>query len=63
LVHADVTELELDLYLIFSQKRGESNELIPEILDEVIIDILNPSFNLYGYVFVHNVKGIFFFKN
>jgi hypothetical protein len=42
LIHADIFQLKVDLDVVVGQKGGELDELVPEILDELIVDVGDP---------------------
>lgn len=46
LIHADALELEIDLDVVISQKGREFDELVPEVLDELVVDIGDPGLQL-----------------
>ena len=48
LIHTDILQLEFDLDIIVGEKGGELDELIPKILNELVIDIGDPSLQLDG---------------
>ena len=63
LVHAYVFEVEFNLDEVVGKERAEADQLVPESLNELIIDIGDPSLDLDGHVLKHEVNAFVFFKN
>lgn len=63
MVHADVLELEIDFDVVIGEEGGELDELVPEILDELIIDVGDPCFQLDGDVLEEEVDALLFLQD
>ena len=57
-IHADIFELEVNAEIAIGQKGGKLNQLVPEVLDKLIIDIGYPSLHLDRHVLVKKVYAL-----
>jgi hypothetical protein len=62
LVHSNIPELKLGLDEIVGQKGGELDELVPEILDKLVIDVGDPGFQFDGDVLVDQIEVLLLFQ-
>ncbi len=58
LVHADVFELEVDFDVVVGEEGGELDELVPEVLDELVVDVGDPGLQLDGDVLEEEVHRL-----
>ena len=63
MVHTYVFELEVDFDEVVGEERGEFDELVSEVLDELIIDVGNPGLEFDGYVLKQEVDALLLFKH
>jgi hypothetical protein len=54
--------LECDFDVVVGEEGGELDDLIPEVLDELIVDVRDPGFQLDGNVLEEDVDAFFFFQ-
>jgi hypothetical protein len=58
LVHADVLELELCDDVVVGEEGTELDKLIPEIFNELVVDIADPGLQLDGHVLEHEMDAL-----
>ena len=62
-IHADIFELEVNTEVAIGEEGGKLNQLVPEVLNELIIDIGYPSLELDRHVLVKKVYALFLLQN
>ena len=63
MIHADIFELEVDAEVAIGEEGGKLNQLVPEVLNELIIDIGYPSLQLDWHVLVKKVYALLLLQN
>ena len=58
-IHAYVFELKVYFDIVIGQKRGKLDELIPEVFNELLIDVGDPCFHLDGNVLKQKMDALF----
>jgi hypothetical protein len=63
MVHSDIFKLKIDFDAVIDKEIWEIDELIPKILDELIVDVGYPRLKLYGNVLKQKVNAFIFLKH
>ena len=63
MVHSDILQLELDLYLVVGQERGKLYELVLKGLYELVVDVRYPGLYLDRNVLKHKINALFLLKH
>lgn len=62
MIHPDIFQLEINLDVIIGQKRRELDNLIPKVLNKLIVNVGNPCLESDGYVLEQEMNGLLFLE-